>query len=229
MATPQTAAQGADPRGRVTSRSLIIVGGGEHARVVADAVRSEPEVWSLVGYTAPDEPGVAALSSLEHLGDDATVARRLAAVPGSDRPAFVLAFGGPPAERRAATGTFGPDADWAVVIHRAAWVSDSAVLDPGVVVLAGAIVNAGAHVGSHAIVNSRAVVEHDVVVGAGSHVAPGAVIGGGTRIGEDTMIGLGAAVRDHISIGHRVIVGMGAVVVADVADGATVMGIPARG
>ncbi|NVB78331.1 MAG: hypothetical protein HOV81_08050, partial [Kofleriaceae bacterium] len=41
-------------------------------------------------------------------------------------------------------------------------------------------------------------------------------------------IGLGARVRDHISIGTRATVGMGAVVVGDVGDGETVVGVPAR-
>jgi acetyltransferase EpsM len=228
MATLQTATQGADPRAGVISRNLIIVGGGEHARVVADAARSRPGVWQLLGFSDPVGHAAGVGISLEHLGDDATVATLLASMPPADRPALVLGFGGSLSTRRHATATFGPDAEWATIIHDAATISESAVMEPGAVILAGAVVNAGALVGGHAIVNSGAIVEHDVHVGAGTHLAPGVVVGGGTRIGEDVMVGLGAVIRDHISIGDRAVVGMGAVVVADVADGATVIGVPAR-
>lgn len=42
------------------------------------------------------------------------------------------------------------------------------------------------------------------------------------------MIGLGARIRDHVTVGDGATVAMGAVVVADVAAGTTVFGIPAR-
>jgi acetyltransferase EpsM len=228
MATVETAPQGADPRGSVTPRPLVIVGGGEHARVVADAARSRPDLWQLTGFTDPAGNAAGAGMGLVHLGDDAAFVTDLAATPVIARPALVLGFGAPLAARRRAAVAFGSEADWATVVHGSAWVSPSAVIEPGAVVLAGAIVNAGARVGAHAIVNSGAVVEHDVIVGPGAHLGPGVVVGGGARIGDESMIGLGAAVRDHISIGRRTVVGMGAVVVADVADDTTVVGVPAR-
>ena len=150
----------------------------------------------------------------------------------ADRPWLVLGFGagetaGALADRLAATERF-TGARWATIVHARAWVSPSATLEVGVVVLAGAVVNAGAHVLRHVIVNSAAVVEHDVVIGAGGHVAPGAVIGGGTRVHAHAFIGLGARVRDHIEIGAGAVIGMGAVVVESIEPGATVVGIPAR-
>ena len=46
---------------------------------------------------------------------------------------------------------------------------------------------------------------------------------------ERTVIGLGARIRDHIEIGDGATVGMGAVVVGDVAAGRTVVGVPSHG
>jgi acetyltransferase-like isoleucine patch superfamily enzyme len=42
------------------------------------------------------------------------------------------------------------------------------------------------------------------------------------------MIGAGAVIRQGIKIGSNVMVGAGAVVVADVCDGQVVVGIPAK-
>ncbi len=214
MATAPAPPQAADPRAGVTARPLVILGAGEHARVVAEAANADPSAWRVV--------------ELVDQGTDAALRARLDAAGPGDGPWLVLGFGGPAAARRRTVDAMGPDARWAVIVHPAAWVSPSARLEPGAVVLAGSVVNAGAVVGSHAIVNSRVIVEHDVRVGAFSHLAPGAIVGGGTAIGDDTTIGLGAAVRDHISIGSRATVAMGAVVVADVPDDATVLGVPAR-
>ncbi len=234
MATTQTAAQAPDHGAGLIAAPLIVLGGGEHARVVIEAARTQGDRWVVQGYVAPEAgAGTGMPTNVSWLGDDATLAARLEDLAADDRPWLVLGFGGGEASdrlaaRTATTDRFGPQARWATVVHATAWISPTATLDPGAVVLAHAVVNTCAHVGRHAIVNSAAVVEHDVVVGEGSHVAPGAVIGGGTRIGEHAFIGLGARVRDHIEIGAGAVVGMGAVVVESIQAGATVVGIPAR-
>jgi len=212
----------------MTPQPLVIIGGGEHAQVVADAVRSQPARWELVGFTDPSSAAGGGVLGLDHLGDDASLRDRLRTTNEDDRPALVLGFGTTADARRRAVASFGEEVRWATVVHAAAWVSPSAIVGPGAVILAGAVVNAGARIGAHAIVNSGVVVEHGVVIGSGAHLAPGTVVGGGTAIGDDTVIGLAAAVRDHLTIGRAAVVGMGAVVVADVPDGATVLGNPAR-
>jgi acetyltransferase EpsM len=234
MATTQTAAQATDHGAALIAAPLIVLGGGEHARVVIEAARTQGDRWVVQGYVAPEAAAdTATATDVPWLGDDAALATRLDDFERDDLPWLVLGFGGGETRggltaRIAATDRFGPAARWAIVIHAAAWISPTATLEPGAVILAHAVVNTGAHVGRHAIVNSAAVVEHDVVVGHGSHLAPGAVIGGGTRIGDHAFIGLGARVRDHIEIGSGAVVGMGAVVVESIEPGATVVGIPAR-
>lgn len=215
----------------MSGQQLVVLGGGEHARVVIEAARSIPGAWRVVGLADPGPvERTLALTGVAHLGDDAAFAARYLATDAGDRPWLVLGIGLPAGvnARAALVRRFGADAAWATVVHGAAWVSPSATVGAGTVVLAGAVVNAGATLGRHSIVNSAAVVEHDVTVGDGAHIAPGAVLGGGVIVGADAMIGLGAIVRDHVCVGAGALVGMGAVVVADVAPGATVTGNPAR-
>jgi acetyltransferase EpsM len=231
MAPTQATAQAPDQGADLIAAPLIVLGGGEHARVVIEAARTRPDRWVVQGYVGPDEAG--GPGDLPWLGEDATLAARLADLAPGDRPWLVLGFGGGEApgtlaSRVAAADRFGGETRWATIVHATAWVAPSATVEAGAVVLASAVVNTGAHVGGHAIVNSAAVVEHDVVIGRGVHVAPGAVIGGGTHVGEGALIGLGARVRDHIEIGAGAIVGMGAVVVGSIAPGARVVGVPAR-
>lgn len=230
MATAKPAAQGSDHGRTLTSRSLVVVGAGEHARVVIEAARSVGE-WPTVGVVDPN-PAAAARERLgvDHLGDDIGLVARLATVAPDQRPWLVLGFGGvgSTGARIHAVERYGPDARWATIVHRTAWISPSATVGPGSVVLAGAVVGAGARIGRQVIVNTRAVVEHDVDVGDQVQIAPGAILGGGSTIGDGATIGLGALVRDHIAIGAGATVAMGAVVVADVPPDVTVIGSPAR-
>jgi acetyltransferase EpsM len=208
---------------------VVVIGGGEHARVVMECILSRPDLWQLMGYVDREPRAeTTARIGVTYLGDDTAV------TPFERNLRFVLGVGsiggGKPtsvrqglAVRYAAAG-----AKWATVVHARAWVSPTAELAEGVVVGPGAIINTGASVGSHTVVNSAAVVEHDCSIGPFASLAPGTILGGGVRIGSGAYLGLGCRVRDHLSIGEGATVGMGAVVLRDVEAGATVIGVPAR-
>lgn len=80
------------------------------------------------------------------------------------------------------------------VVHASAWISESARLGAGSVVLANAILQPAVCIGEAVIINSGAIVEHDSIVGDGAHIAPGAIVLGNCRIGRCCMIGAGAVV-----------------------------------
>jgi acetyltransferase EpsM len=208
------------------SAGLIVIGGGEHARVVAEAATTRADLWTLRGYCdVAAVPEMEKRLKLSWLGDDA---KTMDAHPDAQ---FVLAVGeiGPARKRREIAKRFDQrSVRWGNVVHRAATVSPNAQLGRGVSVMAGAVINSGARIGDHVIVNTGAIVEHDVELGAFAHVGPGAVIGGGAKIGENSYLGLGSRVRDHISVGRDATVGMGAVVTASVGDAETVVGVPAK-
>jgi acetyltransferase EpsM len=209
-------------------RRLVLIGGGENARVLAEAARTRPERWRVAGYLDPQADGAAAERvGAPWLGSDAA-AERLAAEPDLW---FVLAVAGTrpePRRRRLVERYDALGVRWAAVVHARAELSPSVVVGPGVVVYAGAVVNGGARLGAHALVGSGAVVEHDVVLGELVQLGPGAVVGGGVTVEPEAFLGLGCRVRDHLLVGRGALVGMGAVLVADAPAGAVLAGVPAR-
>jgi acetyltransferase EpsM len=209
---------------RGTGRPLIVIGGGEHARVVIDAIRSSG-THALLGFIDPEpceETG--RRLAVQRLGGEEAVA-------GHPQAAGLLGFGAlaTRARRVDAVERLTPRlSGWGTVVHAAAWVSPSATIGEGTVILAGAVVQTGARIGAHCVVNTGVIVEHDVVVDDQVQLAPGVILGGGARVGRLAYLGLGARVRDHVTIGDAATVGMGAVVVRDVVEGTQVIGIPAR-
>lgn len=71
-------------------------------------------------------------------------------------------------------------------------------------------------------------IAHNVVVGRYAVIVAQAMVGGSTRIGDYAWVAPCACLREKISVSDGATVGLGAVVVKDVSDGATVMGFPAR-
>lgn len=115
-----------------------------------------------------------------------------------------------------------------IVIHPAATVSKFSELQEGTVVMAGAVINAGVKIGIGGIVNTCASVDHDCVLGNGVHVSPGARLGGTVNVGDFVWICIGASVRNDVCIKSEAIVGAGAVVLKDIAEAGTYVGVPAR-
>jgi UDP-3-O-[3-hydroxymyristoyl] glucosamine N-acyltransferase len=69
---------------------------------------------------------------------------------------------------------------------------------------------------------------HNVEIGADTLVAAQAMLGGSLKVGERCWLGPATVYRDWITIGDDAFVGLGALVVKDIAAGEEQMGSPAR-
>lgn len=114
------------------------------------------------------------------------------------------------------------------LIHPRAVVSKHTLIGPGTVVMAGAVINPFAKVGLSSIINTASSIDHDCVLGDCVHISPGANLAGSVEVGALSWIGIGSVIKQGISIGKKVIVGAGAVVVKYVPDNVVVMGNPAK-
>ena len=205
---------------RTTSPPLVLIGGGGHALVVADAAVACG--ITIAGFLDDDDNAVlSARLGLPRLGGIRAMADMN--VPG----AFVVAVGDV-SLREDILRTLDNDRTAGAIVHPSAMVASSVIVEHGVFVGPGAIVNAYAAVRTHAIINSGAIIEHEVTVGANSHVAPGAILAGRATVGRGVMIGLGAKILPGRRIGDGAVVGAGAVVTRDVEPRITVAGVPAR-
>jgi sugar O-acyltransferase (sialic acid O-acetyltransferase NeuD family) len=201
---------------------LLILGAGGHGRVVAEAAADEGR-WTEIAFLDDAFPEISSPPAWPVVGRLAELEARAGA-----HDACVVAFGDARARLTSIERAVAAGLDVPALVHPRATVSNYAVLSMGCVVLAGAVINYGASVAAGCIVNTAASVDHDCVLDAGVHVCPGAHLAGCVSIGARTWFGIGAVAKQRVRIGADVIVGAGAVVVADVRDAVTVVGIPAR-
>ena len=202
--------------------ALLIIGAGGNGRVISD-IASSLNRWERIQFLddAPDSdkqdprfPVIGCCDDLE------------TAIEAFDD--VVVGFGDNTmrshwSERARICGR-----DLTTIIAPTAVVSDRATLGPGSVVMSHAVVNAGVVTGSSALINTAATVDHDCLLGDCVHISPGANLGGTVHVGDRSWLGIGCSVRHSIRIESDVVVGAGAVVVCDVRDSVTVVGVPAR-
>ena len=83
-------------------------------------------------------------------------------------------------------------------------------------------------VGDDNIIMAHSHIGHDVKIGNECELCTSTIVGGYTTILDGAVIKLGCTIRNRVTVGIDSLVGMGAVVVKDVLDGATVYGNPAK-
>jgi len=114
------------------------------------------------------------------------------------------------------------------VIHPTAVLTPFVSLGVGVVITAGTILTNQILVGSHVHINLDVTIGHDCVIEDFCTIAPGVHISGNVKLGTGVSVGTGAVVVQGVSIGSWSIIGAGAVVIKDIPERVTAVGVPAR-
>ncbi|HEY3296724.1 MAG TPA: acetyltransferase [bacterium] len=114
------------------------------------------------------------------------------------------------------------------LVHPAAVIGREVMIGQGTVIMAGVVVNPATVIGSLCILNTCCSVDHDGRIGEAVHVSPGARLAGNVSVGEGSWVGIGSSIIEGRTIGCRCMIGGGAVVIDDVADDTTAVGVPAR-
>jgi sugar O-acyltransferase (sialic acid O-acetyltransferase NeuD family) len=196
-------------------RSVVILGGGGHAKVIIGAARAAGFSVRAVYDDAPERHGSMVLG--------VRVEGPTSEAPREGLPT-IIAVG----DNRARKQIAELPCEWISLVHPNAWVHDSVRMGAGTVVFAGAVIQPDAQLGEHVIVNTSASVDHDCVVGNFVHLAPGTTLGGDATVGEGTLLGIGANVIRGVSIGRWSVIGAGATCVAPVGDDVVAVGLPAK-
>jgi len=200
---------------------LAVIGAGGHAKVVIDAIEQ-------VNAAKSPPLEVAGVVDDQKVGQVFCNYSVVGAIEDLDADCFVVAIGDNAVRARIFKQLCDKGYQPVSIVHPSAIIAANVVIGAGTVIFAGAIINTATTVGANCIVNTAASVDHDCIVDNHVHVAPGCHLAGQIKVGEGTFLGIGTKVIPLIILGKNVIAGAGAVIVRNVADNETVVGVPAR-
>jgi acetyltransferase EpsM len=108
------------------------------------------------------------------------------------------------------------------------WISESAIIGAGSVVMWNSYVGSHSNLGTNTIVMPGVFVGHDSVLGDFSVVAANVSIASGVTIGQQSYLGTNCTIREGLSIGENSFIGAGAVVITNVPSNSIFVGNPAK-
>ncbi|MFZ5951434.1 MAG: acetyltransferase [Candidatus Rifleibacteriota bacterium] len=201
-----------------SAKNLVILGAGGQAKVVITTAR-------LCGYE-PDAiyDDDESKKGLEFAG--VPVVGRIVDLPDDFDKASFIAIGSNLVRKKIFQRL--RKAVWVSLIHPTAFVCATARIGDGTIICAGARIMVEADIGCQVIINTGANIDHECGVGDFVHVCPGCNLAGAVELEEGCFVGTGASVIPLKKVGAWATVGAGAVVVKNVPENVTVVGVPAR-
>lgn len=202
---------------------LLIVGIGGHGKVVSD-IAIKMNKWNRMACldNLYHENKVDAPFGLEVLGKSEDVFSYV-----EDWDVFV-AYGDNSRRESLQQELLALGASIPTLIHPDSIVGRNVEIGVGTVVMGGVVINCYTDIGRGCIINTGATVDHDSVIEDYSHISPGANMGGNVKIGKSTWVGIGSTVIHGVSVTANCMIGAGGVVVKDICEAGTYVGVPVR-
>lgn len=199
-------------------KTVVIIGASGHGKVVADIVNKRGD--QVLGFLDDNPELSKAFIGLPVLG-------RVEDYEKYKNALFVVAIGDANIREKIVEAL--KDVNWYTAIHPAAVVSTlDTKIGEGTVIMANAVINPGAEVGNHCIINTGAIVEHDNKLADFVHISVGAKLAGSVTVGKGTWVGIGASISNNVTICTECMIGAGAVVVKDIVEMGTYVGVPVK-
>ena len=192
----------------MVSGSIIIVGSGGHARSCVDVIEQQQD-YCIDGFIT-EETTVDWCRQYPVLGADADLeAHWQVGIALHIAIGQIRNF-----QTRKKLYEFGLSLAYVfpAIVSPYAYVSPSAIVGAGTIIMHGAVVNAGARIGVNSIINTRALIEHDGSIGDHCHISTGAIVNGATHVGDCCFIGSGAVLRQSLDVPAQSFIKMGTIV-----------------
>lgn len=202
------------------NKDLLIIGAGGHGKVIAD-IAIKLKKWTNIAFLDDDE-NIRNSLGLNVIGKVADVYKY---VKSCD---IFVAIGNNAKREKLQEKLEMEGAYLPVLVHPNAVIGEYVEIGSGTIVMAGAIINCCTKIGKGCIINTGSTIDHDNIIEDYVHISPGVHTAGTVRIGKGTWLGIGSTVANNIKITSGSIIGAGAVVVKDIIEAGTYVGVPAR-
>ncbi|MFZ5987886.1 MAG: acetyltransferase [Bacillota bacterium] len=208
-------------------KDIVIIGAGNFGREAAQIVEDinlDKKEWNLIGFIdETQEKHGTLVNDIPVLGGFDWLKENL-----SSRIYAVCAIGNPKDKYNVIKKASAFGVDFCNLIHPLAKISKYVQLGTGCIICWNAFLSVNTKVGNHVSINPGCGVGHDTVIGDYSSLYWSVTISGNVQINEGCEIGSNASIIPRRVIGEWSIIGAGAVVVKDLPENCTAVGVPAK-
>lgn len=117
---------------------------------------------------------------------------------------------------------------YATLVHPSVGINSNVEIGEGSIVYPGVIMTVNIKIGNHVIISPKCGIGHDTVIEDYVTLLWNVNVSGAERIRKGATLGSGSTIIQGIEIGRNSFVGAGAVVIRDVAENKTAVGVPSR-
>lgn len=205
-------------------KDIVIIGAGGFGREVAwliEDINKVKKEWNIVGFIDDNEDvQESEINGYKVVGNINWLEKQELYV--------VNAIGNPIIKKKIMENLQGSKNKYPVLIHPSVIYSESVNFAEGSIICAGTILTVNIEIGKHVIINLDCTVGHDAVIMDYTTLLPSVNVSGCVKIEECVSVGTKSAIIQGISIGENTIIGSGAVVVKDITEPGTYVGVPVR-
>ena len=208
-------------------KSVVIVGAGGLGREVLEIFKDQNktcERWNILGFIDDNQTlHGRVVNGYQVLGGQDWFRQN-----GNGKVSCVCAIADSSTRRSIISHLDEFAVDYVNAIHPSVVMSDSVRLGKGVIIAAGTILTANIEIGNHVIINLSCTIGHDAFLDSFCTLSPSVNVNGADRLGEGVFVGTGVAFCPNLAVGDWAVIGAGAVVLKDIPEESTAVGVPAR-
>lgn len=208
-------------------KNIVIIGAGGHAKVVADIILKRKEILkeelNVIGFLDDNFQDLEykEIFNIPLLGNTDLIKEFK-----NKNYEYIIAVGNNLVRKKIAEKY--SELNYYTAVHPMAVIGNEVKIEKGTVVMANAVINSYSKIGKHCILNTSCIIEHDNRIGNYTHISVNAKTGGTVTIGKCSWLGISATVKNNIYICDNCMIGAGGVVVKNINEAGTYIGVPAE-
>ena len=192
---------------------IVIIGAGQHARVVLYNIE-EQNKYEVIGFLDSDDNRIGNIfEEKKILGNyQKENLREFSKKIGTNK--FFIGFGNMKYRKK--------------VFDYCINNSKNARLGKGILIECGCLITPNPVIGNNVVVNTGSQVNHDNIIEDNVYIASGVILSGGIKIGENTLLDDGVIITLGCSVGKNSLIGAGAVVTKNIPGKVVAYGSPCK-
>jgi sugar O-acyltransferase (sialic acid O-acetyltransferase NeuD family) len=206
-------------------KDFVIIGAGDFGKEVALLIEDINKIYNqynLLGYIDDYKETGIELNGYKVIGDTEYLIKL-----SREKELFGVISVQNPEVKKAFVKTL-KNIKWETLIHPSAIITRTVTIGEGSIITAGNIISNNVNIGKHCLINLGCTVGHDNVIEDYVCIMPGCNLSGFTTLKEGSYLGTGVKVIPRITICEGAVIGAGAVVVRDIPEPGTYVGVPVR-